>query len=304
MSQSDYHGISYFGQYSAADFPDAESERPCDILGENTSYTTALNNAVTKHYLELKEKNGEIVSLELIWKKKFRDFLNTKNNRVLEFLTSKMKSHPVLGKSEQFFQTFGKKNVEFYKNSIQDIAFDISGSIKGKDEIDALLISKELPTIDKYIEQTQMLLDEYRNTTDLILKKELELNLKLEVLESVNTNVKGLTKLKENESYNTMMEGIQSYMETIFEENHLEENYNEIMDGYRKFIALREVLQVVRKRELKEVEPLCTICFNDTISYAFVPCGHTFCQTCVKKQSLSCSICRSSIRERLKLFLS
>ena len=82
------------------------------------------------------------------------------------------------------------------------------------------------------------------------------------------------------------------------------ETYNEIMDEYRKFIALREVLQVVRKRELKEVEPLCTICFNDTISYAFVPCGHTFCQTCVKKQSLSCSICRSSVRERLKLFLS
>lgn len=304
MSESDLQGISYYGQYSAADFPDAESERPYDILGENTSYTTALNNAVTKHYFELKEKNGEIISLELIWKKKFRDFLNTKNNRILEFLTSKMKSHPVLGKSEQFFQTFGKKNVEFYKNSIHEIAFDISGSVKGKEEIDALLLSKDLQSVDKYIQQTQMLLDEYKHVTDSILKKELELNLKLEVLESVNNNVKGLSKLKENESYTTMMEGIQNYMETIFEENHLEENYNEIIDSYRKFIALREVLQVVRKRELKEVEPLCTICFNDTISYAFVPCGHTFCQTCVKKQSLSCSICRSSIRERLKLFLS
>lgn len=303
MNEGELHGILY-GQYSAADFPDAESERPCDILGENISYTTALNNAVTKHYFELKEKNGEIVSLELIWKKRFRDFLNTKNNRILEFLTSKMKAHPVLGKSEQFFQIFGKKNVEFYKNSIQEIAFDLSGSVKGKEEIDALLLSKDLPSIDKYIQQTQMLLDEYKDVTDIILKKELEFNLKLEVLESVNSSIKGLTKLKENESYNTMMEGIQSYMETIFEENHLEENYNEIMDAYRKFIALREVLQVVRKRELKEVEPLCTICFNDTISYAFVPCGHTFCQTCVKKQSLSCSICRSSIRERLKLFLS
>jgi len=304
MSESDLQGLSYYGQYSVADFPDAESERPYEILGENTSYTTALNNAVTKHYLELKEKNSEIVSLELVWKKRFRDFLNSKNNRVLEFLTSKMKSHPVLGKSEQFFQIFGKKNVEFYQNSIHEIAFDISGSVKGKEEIDALLLSKDLPNIDKYIEETQLLLDEYRNITDTILKKELEFNLKLEKLESINTSIKSLTKLKENEAYNTMMEGIQSYMETTFEENHLEETYNEIMDGYRKFIALREVLQVVRKRELKEVEPLCTICFNDTISYAFVPCGHTFCQTCVKKQSLSCSICRSSVRERLKLFLS
>lgn len=302
MSESDYYGISYFGQYSAADFPDAESERPCDI--ENTSYTNAITNAVTKHFLELKEKNGEVVSLELVWKKRFRDFLTSKNNKILEFLTSKMKLHPVLGKSEHFFQIFGKKSVDHYHKSISEIAFDLSGSATGKEEINALCLSKELPSIDKYIEQTQLLLDEYKSVSDLILKKELELNIKLEMLETVNSSIKGLSKLKDNESYKNMMSGVETYMETVFNESGIEENYNDLIDAYRKFIVLREVLQVVRKREQKEAEPLCTICFNDSISYAFVPCGHTFCQTCVKKQSLVCSICRSSIKERLKLYLS
>ena len=302
MSESDYYGISYYGQYSAADFPDAENERPYDI--DNTSYTNAVTNAVTKHFLELKEKNGEVISLELIWKKRFRDFLNSKNSKILEFLTSKMKLHPVLGKSEYFFQVFGKKNVDHYHKSISEIAFDLSGSATGKEEINALCLSKELPSIDKYIEQTQMLLDEYKIVSDLILKKELELNLKLEMLETVNTSVRGLTKLKNNESYKSMMSGIETYMETVFNDCSIEENYNDLIDAYRKFIILREVLQVVRKREQKEGEPLCTICFNDSISYAFVPCGHTFCQACVKKQSLACSICRSSIKERLKLYLS
>jgi len=289
--------------YASADFPDAELNRPLDYsMGEGVSYSLALTNAVSKHYSEISEKNYE--SVELIWKKKLREFLITKNDKLLEFLTVKIKSHPVLGKAETFFQLFGKRSVNFNQNTIHEIAFDLSGSMSCKENINALCLSEGFEDIDIYIKQTQYLLDLYKDVADSILKKEFDLTIKLEHFDSIQGSLKGLTQLKSNESYEVMMQGIKSYLDKVFEDNSFESDYNQIIELYRKFISLRDVLQVVRKRESVENEPLCSICFNDKISYAFVPCGHTFCIGCVKKQSVICSICRGSVRERLKIYFN
>jgi len=37
---------------------------------------------------------------------------------------------------------------------------------------------------------------------------------------------------------------------------------------------------------------------------AIVPCGHTFCGGCAKKQNTNCYICRGQIRERIKLYFT
>lgn len=289
--------------YASADFPDAELERELDFsYGEGVSYSLALTNAVTKHISELREKSAD--SIDTMWKKRLREFLVSKNEKLLEFLTSKIKNHPVLGKAENFFQLFGKNQISCMDNSIHEIAFDLSGTESNKDIINALCLSNEFQDVDEYVEQTQYLLNLYKEVVDKIVCKELELSIKLEQFDSIHTNLKGLSKLSVNDSYNAMMEGVQNYLEKLFEENKFEETYNEIIDSYRKFLVLRDLLQVIRKRESIESEPLCTICFTDKVSYAFAPCGHTFCVGCVKKQSHSCSICRSSIRERVKIYFS
>lgn len=298
------NGNELNNSYASADFPDAELNRPLDFsMGEGVSYSLALTNAVSKHYSELRENRVD-EPLEIVWKKKFREFLITKNEKLLEFLTVKIKNHPVLGKLEHFFQLFGCRLINFNQNSIHEIVFDISGTNSGKDLINNLSISNGFQDIDTYIKQTQVLFDLYKDTGEKILNKELELTCKLENFDSIHSNLKGLSNLKTNKSYNTMMEGVQTYLEKVFEENNFEENYKDIIDLYRKFISLRDILQVVRKRESVESEPLCTICFNEKISYAFSPCGHTFCTSCVKKQLYACSICRGSIRERVKIYFS
>ena len=289
--------------YASADFPDAELGRPLDFsFGEGISYSLALTNAVSKHISEVRDKTSD--SVDIIWKKRFREFLVSKNEKLLEFLTVKLKNHPVLGKTEQFFQLFGANHRYFNSNTIQEIAFDLSGTESNKDIVNALCLSSEFQTINKYVEQTQYLLNLYKESVDKILKKELELSIKLEQFDSVYTNLKGLSKLTVNDSYTPMMEGVQNYLEKLFEENQFEEIYNDIIESYRRFIVLRDVIQVIRKRESVESEPLCTICFTDKVSYTFSPCGHTFCIGCVKKQLHSCSICRSSIKERVKIYFS
>jgi len=289
--------------YASADFPDAELDGPLDYsFGEGVSYSLALTNAVSKHISELREKNND--SVDIIWKKRFREFLVSKNEKLLEFLTVKIKNHPVLGKTEQFFQLFGTNNKYFNSNTIKEVAFDLSGEESNKDIVNALCLSNNFHTIDTYVEQTQYLLNLYKESVDKILAKELELSIKLEQFDSVYTNLKGLSKLTVNDSYSPMMEGVENYLKKLFEENQFEEIYNSIIESYRRFLVLRDLLQVIRKRESVESEPLCTICFTEKVSYTFSPCGHTFCIGCVKKQLHSCSICRTSIKERIKIYFS
>lgn len=49
---------------------------------------------------------------------------------------------------------------------------------------------------------------------------------------------------------------------------------------------------------------LCPICIHNEVNYAFSPCGHTFCEKCLSKNtSNTCYICRLE-GKTLKLFFS
>jgi hypothetical protein len=110
--------------FASADFPDANEISPANFtLVSDNNYSTAINNAMEKHLNEVKEKMNPAILIQSSWKKKFREFINTKNSKILEFLSSKLKVHPVLGQTEFFFQKFGKYNIN--KNSLKDIIFVI-----------------------------------------------------------------------------------------------------------------------------------------------------------------------------------
>lgn len=50
------------------------------------------------------------------------------------------------------------------------------------------------------------------------------------------------------------------------------------------------------------VKKRCPICFEDTYVSALVPCGHLFCQSCLKFDK--CPVCRQNISSTLSLFES
>lgn len=289
--------------YAPANFPDANDISPYEFSNSvDAPYSIAVGNAITKHYSELKDKHPPHI-IQGQWKKKFREFLVTKNNKILEFLTCKLKQHPVLGPSEHFFQKFGKATVNFNTQSIRDVVYDLSGQ-NGSDEYDAISISNGFLSLEKYSEQTKQILDTYKEYADSILQKEGQLKHKLDILDTIQTKINGFSNLSINDEYTPMMESIEKYLHTLFIDHEIEKEYNELIELYRKFLHLRDILRVIRSKESCEKEPLCNICFEDTISHAFIPCGHTFCSGCVKRQMMVCSICRGQVRDRVRLYFS
>ena len=302
MSQ-DLTGFSSTAPFGPADFPDANEVSLSQYsFSEETSYSIAIDNAITKHFNEIKEKQDQSITVQNSWKKRIREFLVTKSSKLLEFLSCKLKNHPVLSSTENFFQKFSKTNIK-YNQSLRDIILDVSSN-NISEEMDALCISNEYLTLPRYIEQTKFIMEKYKLVSEKILDQENLLKIKLSSLDSLQNKITGIQTISHNEYYEELMNSTEKYIGKIFEENNIEKDYNEIIENYRKFLYLREIIKTIRLPELTEKEPLCSICFSEQIQYALVPCGHTYCSNCTKKQFTSCSICRSSISDRVKIYFT
>ena len=257
---------------------------------------SAINNAMNKQLSEIRDKN----TLNTQWNKKFREMLALKNTKLVEFLSCKLKKHPVLSSAEHFFQFFGEP-LHFHK-TIKELILDISGN--SIDSLNDQMTEKGFESIEKFITQSTFILDEYKLIIDKILDKEKLLKMKLDNLDSINLRLKSLSFISENVHYDELMKVTEKYMATIFDENMIETEYNDIIKLYKNYMQLREVLRVIRRLDTIEKEPLCSICFENSVTHAFIPCGHTFCGGCIKRQSLSCSVCRTGVRDMVKIYFS
>jgi C-terminal peptidase prc len=83
-----------------------------------------------------------------------------------------------------------------------------------------------------------------------------------------------------------------------------ETTYKELAEAYKKWNILRELITFQNITSPDTKEPLCAICLADPITHTVVPCGHTFCTSCVRRINVSCYLCRGPVRERIKLFFT
>ena len=299
------------GQYASADFADAQEEQPVaaafDIGGHGSSspYSNAVNAIAAKHMEEARSKTLHAINLPSGWKKRFRDFIATKNASLLDFLKAGVPAHPVMGPAEILLRRFGNPQVGPTHPSVRDLVMDVSGA-SHLDTINRDLdVARGTETgLRAHALATQHLYEQYRTAGDDILNNQLALKAKLEKLDRIQGRITNIFDIDPNMAYQPLMEAAEEYLKRIFEENKIEEEYKTLINSYKTFVSLRDSIHLLRAPSAVENEPLCTICLTESVSYAFSPCGHTFCQSCVRRQAGQCPICRAVIRDRLKLYFS
>ncbi len=87
----------------------------------------------------------------------------------------------------------------------------------------------------------------------------------------------------------------------------LSKHLEQLQEYTRYYEVVNPLLTQIRKdlteTSLETDVPICSICFEEKISHAIVPCGHTICDDCRKKLSGSCFTCRGSYHQVIKLFM-
>jgi len=136
------------------------------------------------------------------------------------------------------------------------------------------------------------------------LKQESLLKSKLDTLDKLQGKITSLLELEASPVYQPLMEASEVYLGNIFERNQIGETYGALIEAYRRFLAVRDIVIMMRAVQSNENEPLCTICLEEPVSYCISPCGHTFCTTCLRRQSVGCFICRTVIKDKIKVYFS
>ena len=166
VNSEEMTGITSLGTYSSADFSDSYEVSPSHLLLENSSYSNAVNNAMNKHYSELREKT----TIHQEWNKKFRDLFVTKNTKLLEFLTCKLRKHPVLNSAEHFFQLF--QNPIHFNKSMKEIVLDISGS-SGSSELNRKMEERDFNLLKNLLNKVTIY---WTNISYLLIKFSIKKN--------------------------------------------------------------------------------------------------------------------------------
>jgi hypothetical protein len=298
--------------YAPADFLDAQELQPLGAVfdigghGSATPYSSAVNSMIHKHTEEIKGRATTLLHLPSGWKRRLRDFVSTKNNELLDFLKLNVPSHNVLGPGEILLRRFGNPQVTPNHVSVRDMVMDLSGAAEATlaDLNLHLEQFKADGNLTNYANQTRVIYEDYKEAGDEVLKQQLALKQKLDKLDRIQNRISGLLEVDANDKYQPLMESVEQYLKKVYQDCEIEQEYTKLVTAYRRFATLRDVVTMSRSLLSYESEPLCSICLNEPVTYAITPCGHTLCQTCMRRQSNQCFFCRGPIRDKIKLFFS
>ena len=296
-----------FSGYAPADFGDSEDTRPTVLnldptgTGALTPYSTLVSNVMLRHTYEIKEKNTLPLVPNMKWRHKLREFFFHKNEDLVNFLRKPLSAHPVLGQADSFIRKFARSDFSATNNTLQGIVLDISG------EAIYTLLEQEVKiagpaNFTELTDEIRWIYDTYREAGDEITRKESILKIRLDTMDKTYRKVVGFMDLPNEEDTVELAEAIEKYMKKKFTESDIEDAYNETLKAYRRFYGLRQIVQFIRSTEIIDKEPLCSICMNEQVAYAMNPCGHTFCNTCSKRQMTQCYMCRVAVKERIRIF--
>ena len=295
-------------QYAPANFESDDVNQPVGAsfdlsgTGDGTPYTTALTMIVSSAVDNMNNIVAKDFPKKVDWKKRLREFLSKKNTDLLDFLNLSVPSHPTLGKGDALLWKFNNKNLIPFAGLVKNAVMDISGADIFSEMKRAIAEIRTEDSIEDLKVTIQYVYDEYRRAGDTILKAETAMKIRLEIFDKIEKHIVSLLELDSTSSKEELLVASEKYLGDIFEKHKIQGVYEELVGAYRRFVVLREFVQMFRIVQSNENEPLCTICLERPITHCMNPCGHTFCEQCLKRQTSRCVMCRTRVESTTRLY--
>ena len=73
-----------------------------------------------------------------------------------------------------------------------------------------------------------------------------------------------------------------------------------------KDIVNKEIILNLKKEidNNKKIDNLCSVCLENKINICCIPCGHTYCDKCIRSTyAYNCFICRKNITNTIKIYI-
>ena len=273
-----------------------------DIPGK---FKTTVTNILSSHCCEIKTVSDDIVQQINVSKKKLKELITKHNNEIFSFMSRPDKTPHIIGVADTIFRRYGHEvpSIKGKINILNDLNLDASMN-NVVCEFDENLKKIGGSGLDDFTKQIRWIFTQYRNIGEEILRQETVLHQKLELLDKLHNRMPLITGLTTNEVLPELINTFSKYAESVYSTCKIDIIYLDLIELYKKWNICRQIISLQHNIKNNVNEPQCSICLTESVSYAIVPCGHTFCSICSKKQNTNCYICRGNIRERIKLFFT
>jgi hypothetical protein len=178
--------------------------------------------------------------------------------------------------------------------------FSLNGD-KQQVDIDTFTLSTNLLELQ---EKNKIVLETYIEVMTKMFQVYEILENKISELEDLQQGFIDLSFISEDDSEPAikLLTSIDNYIQYKYDTCKIVEDYEQFRTLYNEWRCLRDVL--IHGKLVSSHIKVCGICTNEKISVALIPCGHTYCQSCAAKQKNVCFICRTNVKDRLRIFLS
>lgn len=212
------------------------------------------------------------------WRKRLREICNDSSASLLEQIQSDKLS--AVERYEEF--TADKEKIQLVEETIVDTYEDLR--IKNK------------KVLDEYLDSMEHMFESYRKIEDKIEE--------LEELEKEFISLSCLDSDDGTKEYSTLLTSIQEYIQKKYESSQIAVDFCAFKKHYMIWKMLRSVVLQAHVAQDLLGGPYCSICTTDRVNTTLVPCGHTYCNNCGQKQKSACFICRTTVKERLRIFFT
>lgn len=306
------NGPSGSPEYAPAGWENGDGETIPDFSLDSTvpgKYKATISNILSKHCAEVKTASDEIVQpITNISRKKLKELIAKHNNEIFGFMARPDRTPHQIGLAETIFRRYGHEIPTIKGNNsntvLRDLNLDVSMCqvVAGFD--DGLKKLKGEGGLEDFLKQTRWMFNQYKSIGEEVLRLETNLYQKIDLLDKLNSRTPMITSLANNEVLPELIDTFAKYADSVYKSVSIEDTYKELVEAYKKWNICRQIISLHSNFKSETHDPQCAICLNDTITTAIVPCGHTFCNNCVKKQNTTCYICRGTIRERVRLYFT
>jgi len=298
-------------EYASAHWENLDDESIPDV-SETTlpgKYNSTISNILSRHCSEVRLLSDEhIQTTRHFSKKKLKDLIVKHNNEIFSFMTNPEKIPPVMGAAEMIFRRYGHEVPQAKDGQksifLKELNLDASLEKSMQDLNEGLKKLKLEGGVEDFMKEMRWMIHQYKTIGEEVLRLETVLFQKIDLLDKVNHRIPMITSLTNNDALPSLVDAFAKYAEEVYQDSKIETIYKDLIESYKKWNICRQILSFQNMLRCDGAEPMCSICLIENISFTIVPCGHTFCATCAKKQNTTCYICRGSIRERVKLYFT
>ena len=284
------------GNLAPADFADLNAG--AGPTSELSRFTTTVGGARSLQQRFMSEIQGSATDERdwiRIWRRKIKETITRFNDTYYDFLIKKEGDPEVIQKARQVITRISSGIPSSSRNYFPELGWDISMN----DIVENIEADLSLNLLDVK-ESQKKIIRSYSDTLKELMTLDGQLQEKINKVNQTVDKLQALMTLDTNSETGPLSEAMSSYVSALLKKNDIALDFIHFTAIYKKWLTLYDILQLQRTVSATTL-PLCCICATNDVTHAMIPCGHTFCSGCINKQMAICYICRTSIRDRLKL---